>query len=357
MMAKGAKHIVVLSRSGCVSAEAQKITKELRDHGVNMETLKCDVGSSQQLAEALKHCSDIGFPPIKGCINSAMALHDAVLEGMSFEKWNKTLQSKIASSWNLHNLLPQDLDFFILLSSLTGIYGSLAQANYAAGCTFQDDLARYRTRNKIGKVSVSMDLGWMVDIGIISEREDYQRNRDHARDMNPITGENLLAILGQYCDPYRDAITDEDKSQLLVGAVTPVDLRHRGVEIAAVDSLPILAGFSVASKLGTQGLGATHQAEDTPAFLFQQADSRKARAAVVVEALLERLARALYIPKEDVNPGKPLAEYGVDSLMAVELRNWIRRDFQATVAVFDIVGAGRSIAAVGQLVVEKSEAQ
>jgi acyl carrier protein len=61
------------------------------------------------------------------------------------------------------------------------------------------------------------------------------------------------------------------------------------------------------------------------------------------------------IAPEDVELGKPLSSYGVDSLMAVELRNWIRRDFGAPVAVFDIMG-GVPIRAVGELVVARSAA-
>ena len=51
---------------------------------------------------------------------------------MTHAQWSKTIRCKVNASWNLHQLLPSDLDFFLLLSSIVGIYGSPGQANYAA---------------------------------------------------------------------------------------------------------------------------------------------------------------------------------------------------------------------------------
>lgn len=88
--------------------------------------------------------------------------------------------------------------------------------------------------------------------------------------------------------------------------------------------------------------------------LFRQTTDPSKRAAVVVDALAKRLARALSLPTDDIDTKKTLSDYGVDSLMAVELRNWFRNAFQAQVAVFDIMG-NTLIAAIGDLVVSKTE--
>lgn len=67
------------------------------------------------------------------------------------------------------------------------------------------------------------------------------------------------------------------------------------------------------------------------------------------------MARALGIAVEDVDAEKTLADYGTDSLMTVELRSWMRKDFGAEVTLFDMMG-GKSIKAVGELVVGKAVA-
>ena len=70
---------------------------------------------------------------------------------------------------------------------------------------------------------------------------------------------------------------------------------------------------------------------------------------MVVEALSQRLARTLAIKLEDVDTHQALHAYGVDSLIAVELRTWLGKEFAADVAVFEIV-SGKTIEAVGELV-------
>lgn len=93
------------------------------------------------------------------------------------------------------------------------------------------------------------------------------------------------------------------------------------------------------------------------ALLFSQAagGGRGEREGVVVGALQEKLAEALGVTSEDVDERNSLTEYGVDSLMAVELRNWMRKGFGAAVAVFEMMNAGRSIRSVARLVIESVE--
>ncbi|KJZ70791.1 hypothetical protein HIM_09804 [Hirsutella minnesotensis 3608] len=356
MADKGAKVLIVPSRSGPSSPEAADVVSELQDRGIHVVTLPCDVSDSSELEALVQDCA--ALPPIRGCINSAMVLADGVFEGMTHEQWTQTLRSKVATSRNLHRLLPRNMDFFILLSSLAGIYGSMGQANYAAGCTFQDELARYRTSIGWGKTSVSLDLGWMRDVGIVAENSQFYKGKfERARGLNPVDAADLLALLDHYCDPALPAAVQVDDSQLLVGAVTPVDMRADQLPPAPFEVLPMFKAFAVAAAAGrkTRGTQAQQPQDDMElAWLFRQAVGDTQRAAVVVAALVARLARILSTCPDDVDVRKPLSEYGVDSLMAIELRNWIRRDFDAVVAVFDIMGSNISIASIGQLVVERS---
>ena len=365
MADKGARYLIVPSRSGVSAQAGRDMISDLQSQGVHIVAPRCDTASATELATLLRDCTDAHMPPIKGCINAAMALHDAVFEGMAHAQWEQTIKSKVDSSWNLHQQLPPNMDFFILLSSLAGIYGSISQANYAAGCTFQDALARHRVALDRGKTSVSLDLGWMVDAGIITERVDYARNRSNVRDMKPVKVADLMAVLDIYCDPALPPLRHEergDKTQLLVGAVTPFDILESGGPHASFESLPLLSGFAVAAATAsahhaatTQQQGRQRDDDEQPARTFRQAAGDEARAGIAVGALVDRVARALDIAAIDVDSQRPLSDYGVDSLMAVELRNWIRRDFRAAVAVFEIMDSGMSIVAVGNLVVERTE--
>ena len=91
---------------------------------------------------------------------------------MTLAQWEQASRSKVESSWNLHTLLPE-LDFFILLSSVSGVVGNPGQSNYAAGCSFQDALARHRSQS--GQKAISIDLGVMCNVGIVAETERLQK--------------------------------------------------------------------------------------------------------------------------------------------------------------------------------------
>lgn len=362
MADRGAKHFIVPSRSGASSKAAVEMVAQLQARGVTVVAPKCDVSDEASLSSLLAECSKT-LPPIKGCINGAMVLQDAIMANMTFAQWELTMKSKVQTSWNLHRLLPKDLDFFILLASLAGVAGQMASANYAGGCTFQDALARHRVAQ--GQRAISLDIGWMRNVGIIAENSGYQRQRQSLNDMNPIDDTELLAVLALACDPGSplptSAAPPRAPGQVLFGLRTPAENMLQGLESPAVLDRPLFAGFSFipggsgASQAGGAQSSSAASADQGAGHLFRQAGDAGERVQVVLRALSAKLARAMSISPEDVEPGKALSAYGVDSLMAVELRNWIGREFGAAVAVFDIMG-GVPIASVADLVTARSGA-
>ncbi|KAK8013121.1 Type I Iterative PKS, partial [Apiospora marii] len=346
---KGAKYLVLLSRSGIKSKMAHTAVEQLRGQGVTVATPACDVSSSASLRDTLSQLEHT-MPPIKGSINAAMALHDGLFENLTHEEWDLTMRSKVATSVHLDNLLPRHLDFFVLLSSLSGLYGSISLSSYAAGCTFQDALAESRSAR--GERAVSLDIGWMKTIGIIAETQQYQRNRERARDMRPIEDDELLALLDLCCNPSSpyNQPGDRGNSQILIGATTPAFFLRRGEQ-----PIPQVRGrvFSSLATVLEEKQPAYHNARggtaaDEHAASFQRAKDPAERTVAAVKAISEKLARTLSMPTDDIEAERALTDYGVDSLMAVELRNWFINDFQAKLAVFDIMG-NTSIAAVGEL--------
>ena len=362
MADRGAKHLIVPSRSGASSKAAADMITQLQARGVTVVAPKCDVSDTASLSSLLDECSKT-LPPIKGCINGAMVLQDAIMANMTFAQWELTMKSKVQTSWNLHRLLPKDLNFFILLASLAGVAGQMASANYAGGCTFQDALASYRIAQ--GQRAISLDIGWMRNVGIIAENSGYQRQRQSLNDMNPIDDTELLAVLTLACDPENPLPTPaapRAPGQVLFGLRTPAENMLQGLESPAVLDRPLFAGFSFIPGGGASQAGgaqsssaAAATADQGAGLLFRQAGDSGERLRVVLRALSAKLARAMSISPEDVEPGKALSAYGVDSLMAVELRNWIGREFGAAVAVFDIMG-GVPIASVADLVTARSGA-
>ncbi|KAI0016815.1 hypothetical protein F4780DRAFT_797307 [Xylariomycetidae sp. FL0641] len=371
MADRGAKHLIIPSRSGPTSKAARDVIAELTDRGVHVYAPKCDVSSAASLTQALQAAGagagDNDTPPIRGCINAAMVLQDAIFGNMTHAQWALTLASKAHTAATLHALLPpDDLDFSVQLSSLAGVCGTAAQSNYAAGCAAQDAAARQRRSTKgQNQAAVALDIGWMRDVGIIAEKAAYARHRAAAADMRQVDGKELLALLDLYCDPGRPvpvpaaSPASPDQAQVLVGLLTPADFLARGRVPPLMHTRPLFAAFARLLPNGDSSASSSNGTEEDPAAAAQQfrasPPGSAARAAVVRRALAAKLARAMGggLRPDDVQPGRPLSAYGVDSLMAVELRNYLGREFGAAVAVFDILG-GVSIAAVADLVVERS---
>ncbi|GKZ24448.1 type I Iterative Polyketide synthase (PKS) [Aspergillus brasiliensis] len=347
MASMGAKNLILLSRSGPKAAAAQELIRELTDQGVRVRAPRCDLTSSEALTRALEECKDL--PPIRGCIQGTMVLQDTIFERLTFSQWDASLQAKVKSTENLHAQLPADLDFFILLSSLAGVIGHISQANYAAGNTFQDAFAAYR--RSLGQRAVALDLGWMREVGVAAEQEHLAMRVDAAPSMAGISEAEFLALLERCCDPAANTVTTTISSQpqILVGVVTPAQLRAHGHEIPTW--LTERSMFQTLPQEST-GPGETDSTDDTvntnggetsPSYwhrAFARADSPAAAVTVVIEGLTRKLARSLSLTSpSEIDQQRSLALQGVDSLLAVEMRQWVSRAFGAEVSALDITSA------------------
>lgn len=267
---------------------------------------------------------------------------------MTFEDWDLSNKPKVQGTWNLHNLLPQGMDFFICLSSIAGIIGSGAQANYAAGNAYMDALAHHRIAR--GEKATSIDLGWMESEGVIAENEFLQKGISAAGFLMPISQENFHALLDFHCNPNLDRASSRT-CQPIIGLETPAALRAKGSkEPHWMQRRTFRHLHQISLDEGSSNI--TETAVDY-VMLFRDATSLEEGARILTDGLVKKLAKALSIPPDDVDTSKPLHAYGVDSLLAVELRNYFAKELGADVAIFDLMG-GASFATVGMTVASRS---
>ena len=248
---------------------------------------------------------------------------------------------KTHGSWNLHAQLPSGMDFFILFSSVGGILGATSQANYCAGNTYKDALARYRTR--LGEKAISIDLGMMVSEGVVAETDgmlDSLRRLGYFKDVSPT---DLLALLDHYCDPTRPIPSpDSDEAQIVVGIENPAGMAHKGLEVPHWMSRPFFKHFQLIQAAGQSsgdGSGKTTQQQPDAQSILQQSASVEEAGAHIAEWLVKKLSQILGIPVAEISPQKPIHVNGINSLVAVELRNWFEKRMGADIAVFEILGS------------------
>ena len=183
----------------------------------------------------------------------------------------------------------------------------------------------------------------MQDIGIISKNAGLAKGKEVLANIAGVYESEFLTLLDRYCDP--DVVLEEPKhAQLVVGMVTPAHFRKRGVEAPEwLVNRPMFRALEPTDEGGSDRMDLSADGTSTArdrdlANEFVRAGSGQEAVAVIADGLVQKMARILSLTPEEVDRNKPLHVYGVDSLLAVELRSWFRGTFKADIATFDITG-------------------
>ena len=281
--------------------------------------------------------------PVRGVIQGAMVLkvsafrsnsvlatrqltkfvQDTMLENMTSSEFTAVLQPKVQGTWNLHNaLLSHPLDFFIMLSSISGVIGNPGQANYAAANTFLDSFAAYRRSR--GLSGTSVDLGVVSDVGYVAENtavaDAMRRQGFETMDQGMLCRLLECAIDGESTSTHQIVTGlgkwDEDRSPPPLRAALFSHFRH-----ASAATSPA-SGKREAQSVRTQ---------------LRAASSESEAADVICAALVAKTAALSMMELTDVDANKPMSDYGIDSLVAVEMRNWIIKEMDCRVPVLDLL--------------------
>ncbi|ODH53443.1 hypothetical protein GX48_00273 [Paracoccidioides brasiliensis] len=331
MVSRGARNLIFLSRSGQITQPVQEMVSTLETKGCKIRIFTCDVSDLSRLQEVIEECQQT-LPPIKGCIQGSMVLRDSLFENLSYANWTGTIKPKAHGSQNLHDILPRDLEFFVMLSSLAGVMGGRSQANYAAGNTFQDALAKHRVAN--GLPAASFDIGGVLSVGFVAENQNYARNATKA--MIPILEDEVHAVVEYLIDP-RHEIT-ESTCQVLFGLATKKSSQERGVPPPECFDYPLFTLLQKASGTKQQG------PEETDTYridaLLGAARTREEALEIALNGILNKLSVLLNVSVDQIDAGKSTRSNGVDSLIAIEFRTWLAKEAGTELSLIDVTVGG-----------------
>ena len=270
-----------------------------------------------------------------------------MINKMTLPAFNAALRPKVSGTLNLHKLLSsRSLDFFVMLSSCSGILGNDGQANYASACTFQDAFARYCTR--LGQPTRSIDLGMIESAGYVSENIESMRFLS-VQGIKAVKLNEFLALLNYaITQPVRDV----DDSQLIVGlTMFDQEVLPSSVQNARFSYLTALSRERLCNNTNTnQAPGASSSLQSSIRNATSVAEVRQ----LITAAIIAQVSKVLVVPEEDISPLRPISAYGADSLAAVELRNWFASKLDASVGVMELL-SGKSIEVLAGKVVGKSK--
>ena len=252
------------------------------------------------------------------------------------------IRPKVAGVWNLHHSLSEvSLDFFITLSSASGIVGNKGQAAYAAANTFLDAFAQYRRSQ--GLQATAIDLAAVKDIGYLAE------NQEKAALVRQTLGGNAVS---------------EEELHILVAAAIMGQMNEScnghcitGLGLGPDSSMPTWMSDSKFERL-RPAIEDSAKASETKEVPISQAIPQAAGLEEVQQliqyALVTKVASVVVIPVNEIDPTRPISVYGLDSLVAIEIRNWITRELKANLQILELLSSG-SILSLSALVMKKSK--
>lgn len=246
---------------------------------------------------------------------------------------------------NLKAAFGDSLDFFIILASQAGIVGSHGQANYGSGSTFQDAFARQQSSFKYPVRS--LDLGIVGSAGHTAEKSAALA---HALRLGGVVIELEKVLASVVYSISHPVPEDPAAAQIILG------LKRADPAQQSTDIVPLRpdAKFShVWNSHSSQEPVKIDDKETNIQSELLKAKTASAAAEAIQVAVVGKLSRLLAMTKEEINPERSVESYGTDSLIAVELRNWIKKQLEADVHLFELM-SGWSITELSMEIAKRS---
>ena len=302
MVERGAKHLVLLGRSSPDETVRKKLT-ELEQTGAFVVVEKADVSDVESMTRVMSNIEQSNLP-LAGVIHSAGMLSDGILQNQNWSSFEKVMAPKVQGAWHLHQLTKnQPMDFFVLFSSAASLLGSPGQGNHAAANAFLDGLAHYR--RGLGLSGLSIHWGAVSQVG-----EAAERGADLTADLKGMGVISPIQVL--------------ESLELLMSS--------SNVEVGVVPIKWSAWQDRVAQWLFLSNWHENTQASESFQWLFWQqfkAAVPSERREILVAHVSRQVAEVLGLKSsQQVDLKQGFFDLGMDSLMAVELRNRLQKSLE-----------------------------
>ena len=320
---QGAGEIILMGRHAqSLPPHTQQYLANIQNLGTAVTLFQGDVCREDDIAKLIdiaqqKHA-------LRGIFHLAMVLDDALLTQMTPEQLDVAIDPKVLGAWNLHQAsAAKSLDYFVLFSSINSLLGIPGQANYIAGNYFLDRLSEYRQQQ--GLPSTTVNWGVLSQIGYVATNQQVREKLDY-QGFKPISPTEALAIL---------ALAMSNKLSQ-VGALD-ID-RERWIKHA-----PVSMSTPQYQLLVNNGDGSDSVNGDVDSQIDIMSVAQDQRLAIIEDSLTSVIVKVFRIERNIIDKHKSLLDLGLDSLVSVEIRNWIQKNFDVEISLMELM-KGISIA-------------
>lgn len=298
---QGAGEVILAARRDVREVDPDGV-KAIEAKGTRVTTVKADSGDQAAVGDMMTVVREHSLP-LAGVIHAAGVLSDAFVVNQDVASFEKVMAPKLAGAWYLHEeTKAMDLDMFVLFSSLSSLLGAPGQANYAAANAFLDGLAYYR--RGLGMPATAINWGPWGEVGMAANSQvEANAKASGVHLIDPQVGLGWFAQVLE-SNPVQRGLMVIDWAALA---------NMSGSIPAFLSELDVKASVGVDADLQKMADEFRTNLADAPI---------DERTPMLIEMICEQIKRVMGLDESDtINPNQPLQELGLDSLMAVELRN------------------------------------
>jgi len=300
----GARHLVLLGRKGAASEEAKAGVAELVQRGVQIYAEPCDIAERRAVERVFQHVTQT-MPPVVGVLHAAMVLDDGLLSNLDEERFHRVLAPKVRGADNLDRLTRgMPLEYFVLFSSATTLVGNPGQGNYVASNAYMEGVARRRRQE--GLKALAVGWGPITDVGVLARSERLRARFQKLIGVRGMKARDALDLMAR-------ALEQPQVANLAVMTISPTE------GIFTADRLPVLTSPTYASMVRGDQAETGRVAHNVDLYTMAKNEGLEAVQRTLTDIIVVQLAHILHAREEDIPRVRPLAEIGVDSLMAIEV--------------------------------------
>lgn len=332
---RGVGNLVLLGRRGEDTPGAREAIEALAAQGVNAKAFSCDITDAEALAEVIDRIRET-LPPLKGILHAAMVIDDRLIARLDAQGLAAVLRPKLLGAWNLHQLtLDVPLEHFVLYSSMTTCIGNPGQAGYVAANAGLEGLAELR--RYMGLPVTCIGWGPIADAGYLVRNPAVKDSLAQRLGRPPLAAGEAMVQLGRIlAETDGDSRTVADFDWNVLSRLLPSASSHRFIALNRNLKNRVLADEN--TDFRTLIIGKT-------------ADQI---AAIARNLVIQEVAQILRIAPDRIESeaNRSLYDFGMDSLMAVELVLGLERRFGIQLPVM-MLNESTSAERVAVLLVEK----
>ncbi|KAI0529826.1 KR domain-containing protein [Xylaria digitata] len=306
IVSRGARKFAFLGRSGLQKTSALNLIQDPNAIGVDSVVITGNVCDQTDVKAVIGAAAALGR--IGGIVQAAMGLNEAIFAEMPTSYWHTAIDPK--------------LGFFLMTSSVSGSVGTATKANYFAANYFLDIFARYLRTKKLPGISVG--LGMISKVGYLHENPNIKALLLR-KSIQPINADNMLQIINLALSSANSMISIDPPYDKLAASHLLT-----GLEASGIQELPLGKNASNSIQHGQQG--------DLSAEILKAIKAGQTLMEAVLNHVWNRFANLVLMKPDTMATGKPLEEYGMDSMLGAELRTWLYQTLMVDVPLSMLLG-------------------